>query len=203
MLKGLKSMLFEEGEKKPEPAKSEGVSQAVLDAASWDETEAPRLISIPGGENQFYEGLAAKTDIFLTKAGAVIRGYLDSLSVIPDETLRLKTAIAQAKHRDGVGEDGLAGLFDGLKDKLAADAQTFTQALQTFVSKEITEREANIEKLKADLRRLQEELASESVKLAESQSIATTNEAQYRAASSRRAAELDQEKAKFLALTKG
>src|SRR5690606_18822662 len=99
MLKGLKGMLFE-GEEKEKP-KTEP-AQVSFDGRPPDDIALQMELSQTArpDDGKFYTRLTAATDFFASEIGLKVKKYLDALSVIPDETLRLKTAISQAKKLD-------------------------------------------------------------------------------------------------------
>jgi hypothetical protein len=196
MLEGLKSMLFEgDGKKVATPSATSQIQAPVA--------LSPQPMPSMDSNNDFYAQLALKTSFFSTPAGAPVSKYYEALAVLPDKDLRLKTAIAQAKHLDGLTDANIALAFDELLSTLQNEGSQFSKASLVFTQHEITERQGHIDELGVELRRIQEVLASETVKLAEARGQVASTESQFNSAITRRNTELAQEKEKFLALGKG
>lgn len=196
---GLRDFLFESDrtpQRKPEPEKASPVQDQTLSERS--------PLADPGqGENDFYNRLVAKTDFYATNAGRAVKKYLDALAVIPDETLRLKTAIAQAKTLEGVTNEQLAEAFISLQEASRGEEKAFQEAMEQYNSTEVKGRGKYIEELKDILAKTQENLLTETSKLnAANQSVAN-NLAWFQSAITRRTDELNKLAERISSLSKG
>lgn len=198
MLEGLKRALFEPGEDEKKIAPQDPVPTPAATPPA-----VPTPFPSADGNNDFYVQLLAKTNFFTTKTGAIVSKYYEALMVLPDADLRLKTAIAQAKHLEKVTEADIQGAFNELAGILQAEANQFAQASSAFMKAEVTERQELIDNLGVELRRIQEQLSAETVKLAEAKGRMASTSSQFDSAVARRNSELVQETAKFLAASKG
>src|SRR5690606_12264454 len=126
-------------------------------------------------DGKFYTRLTAATDFFASEIGLKVKKYLDALSVIPDETLRLKTAISQAKKLDGVTNEQLSATFFGLQTAKQAEKEKFDKAMAAFTQAEITDRTAKIDELKALIAKTNEDMATELLKLSDAQNAVSSN----------------------------
>lgn len=193
---------------RPHPVASSGAS-----APSATDTQAI-LSAQPMSEEvqHIYERILAKTNFDATQVAATIHKYLDPLVAIPslDERTRFKTAVIQAKAQEGLTKEKILATFDGLKVALQNEQESFAASAQATKEREITDRQKRVEETTNEIARKQSEIAQLQQRLAEmtsellgAQSKIQHAESQFAIAVQRRAAEIDQEKAKYASLLQG
>ena len=165
-----------------------------------------------GESEQIYKRILAKTDFQATPVAATIRKYLDPLSAISsmDERTKFKTAVVQAKAQEGLTEEKILATFDGLKVALQNEQESFKATAQATKEHEITDRQSKVQEItdaiagkQNEISQLQQRLSQMSAALVEAQNKIQHAEAQFTSAAQRRAAEIDQEKAKYNGLLRG
>lgn len=203
----------------PDP-KSSATSQPHPDAKAPAASRPPTTVSdgasyhAAGGEaaEQVYKRILAKTDFQTTPVAATIRKYLDPLSAIStmDERMKFKTAVVQAKAQEGLTEEKILATFDGLKVALQNEQESFAATAQANKEQEITDRQRKVQEIsdaiagkQKEISQLQQRLSQMSADLVEAQNKIQHAESQFASAAQRRAAEIDQEKAKYTGLLRG
>jgi len=202
----------------PDP-KSSTTSQPHPDAKASAASPAPPTVSdvasfhtTSGESEQIYKRILAKTDFQATPVAATIRKYLDPLSAISsmDERTKFKTAVVQAKAQEGLTEEKILATFDGLKVALQNEQESFKATAQATKEHEITDRQSKVQEItnaiagkQKEISQLQQRLSQMSADLVEAQNKIQHAEAQFTSAAQRRAAEIDQEKAKYNGLLRG
>ena len=159
-----------------------------------------------------YQRILARTNFDSTQIAATIHKYLDPLVAVPslDERTRFKTAIVQAKAQEGLTKEKILATFDGLKVALQNEQESFTASAQANKEREITDRQKRVQEATDEIARKQSEIAQLQQRLTEmttellgAQGKIQRAESQFAAAVQRRAAEIDQEKAKYASLLQG
>lgn len=159
-----------------------------------------------------YQRILAKTNFNSTQIAATIHKYLDPLVAIPslDERTRFKTAVVQAKAQEGLTKEKILATFDGLKVALQNEQESFTSSAQATREREISDRQKRVQEAGDEIARKQSEIAQLQQRLTEmtnellgAQTKIQRAESQFAAAVQRRAAEIDQEKAKYAGLLQG
>jgi hypothetical protein len=204
----------------PDP-KSSATSQPHSDAKASAASQPPAPAAGPDGASyhatsgeseQVYKRILAKTDFQATPVAATIRKYLDPLSAIStmDERTKFKTAVVQAKAQEGLTEEKILATFDGLKVALQNEQESFKATAQATKEHEITDRQSKVQEItdaiagkQKEISQLQQRLSQMSADLVEAQNKIQHAEAQFTSAAQRRAAEIDQEKAKYNSLLRG
>ena len=203
----------------PDP-KSSATSQAHPDTKASAASQPPPAAESDGaayhattGESeQIYKRILAKTDFQATPVAATIRKYLDPLSAIStmDERTKFKTAVVQAKAQEGLTEEKILATFDGLKVALQNEQESFKATAQATKEREISDRQSKVQEItnaiagkQKEISQLQQRLSQMSADLVDAQSKIQHAEAQFTSATQRRAAEIDQEKAKYNGLLRG
>jgi len=203
----------------PDP-KSSATSQAHPDTKASAASQPPPAAESDGaayhattGESeQIYKRILAKTDFQATPVAATIRKYLDPLSAIStmDERTKFKTAVVQAKAQEGLTEEKILATFDGLKVALQNEQESFKATAQATKEREISDRQSKVQEItnaiagkQKEISQLQQRLSQMSADLVEAQNKIQHAEAQFTSATQRRAAEIDQEKAKYNGLLRG
>ena len=159
-----------------------------------------------------YRKILTKTDFQNTPVAATIHKYLDPLSAIPamDERTKFKTAVVQAKAQEGLTAEKILATFDGLKVALQNEQESFAATAEAMKDQEITNRQKKVQEItdaiaakQKEISQLQQRLSQMSAELVEAQSKIQRAESQFTIAAQRRAAEIDQEKAKYVSLLQG
>lgn len=159
-----------------------------------------------------YQRILAKTNFNSTPIAATIHKYLDPLVAIPslDERTRFKTAVVQAKAQEGLTKEKILATFDGLKVALQNEQESFASSAQATREREISDRQRRVQEASDEIVRKQSEIAQLQQRLTEmtnellgAQTKIQRAESQFAAAVQRRAAEIDQEKAKYASLLQG
>lgn len=207
----IKHAIIEDDDPKPD-SKSQA-SSVVAPAVS---SSAPHPIASTQPMNEevehVYQRILAKTNFDSTQIAGTIHKYLDPLVAIPslDERTRFKTAVIQAKAQEGLTHEKILATFDGLKVALQNEQESFTASAQSTREREIADRQKRVQDATDEIARKQSEIAQLQQRLTEmtsellgAQSKIQRAESQFAAAVQRRAAEIDQEKAKYASLLQG
>lgn len=198
LLDALKNAVLED-DGKPEPKTEEPAPSATI--TPHPTTSAPAM---PTEGGDIYAGLLAKTDYRNTPVGTIVHKYLDGLAGLPlDDSIKLKTAIAQAKKIDGIVDDGIIGSFEAVKGWLKAEEDDFSEAASATTASEIVDRQKRIEVLNSEVKERQEALVRLAQELSEAQSRLSTVSMQFKSAVARRTVEIEQELARYTAAVKG
>src|SRR5260370_6053428 len=93
-----------------------------------------------------YKKILAKTDFQATPVCECIHKYLDPLSAIPamDERTKFKTAVVQARAREGLTHGKSLATFDGLKVSLQNEQESFAAAAEATQHHEVTSRKRKV-----------------------------------------------------------
>ena len=162
--------------------------------------------------DHLYQRILAKTNFESTAVAAIIHKYLDPLAAISslDERTRFKTAVIQAKAQEGLTQEKILATFDGLKVALQNEQESFTASAQATRQREIADRQDHVKETtdaiaqkQKEIAQLQQQLASMTAELTHAQDKIQRTESQFAMAVQRRAAEIDQEKAKYAGLLQG
>lgn len=197
-------------EQKPQPHASAPAAPASVPTGAVAQRDAVQ----PVGEEveHVYQRILAKTNFNSTQIAATIHKYLDPLVAIPslDERTRFKTAVIQAKAQEGLSKEKILATFDGLKVALQNEQESFAASAQATREREISDRQKRVQEATDEIARKQSEIAELQQRLTEmtnelldAQSKIQRAESQFAAATQRRAAEIDQEKAKYASLLQG
>src|SRR5580692_1102953 len=218
---GIKHVIIEDDDPKPE---GQGQSQAHPQAHSEAAAVVTPPVAVDSAPSQTayqtmsgqpmseetehcYQRILAKTNFNATQVAATIHKYLDPLSAITalDERTRFKTAVVQAKAQEGLTQEKILATFDGLKVALQNEQESFTASAQATREREIADRQKRVQEATDEIARKQSEIAQLQQHLTEmtgellgAQSKIQRAESQFAAAVQRRAAEIDQEKAKYV-----
>jgi len=217
----LKHVIIEDDDPKPQGHAQTPAPQTQVETAAptapGNGFQAPPTsspITPPMGEEteHVYEKILAKTNFENTQVAATIHKYLDPLVAIPslDERTRFKTAVIQAKAQEGLTQEKILATFDGLKVALKNEQESFASSAEAIKQQEIVNRQKKVQEIndaitqkQKEITQLQQRLSEVAGELAGSQSRVQRAEAQFAAAAQRRAAEIDQEKAKYVGLLQG
>ena len=217
IIDSIKHAIIEDDDPKPD-LKSQVHPQASSAAAPAATTSSSAPRPVLGGQpmseevEHVYQRIRAKTNFDSTQIAAVIHKYLDPLVAIPslDERTRFKTAVVQAKAQEGLTQEKILATFDGLKVALQNEQESFTASAQATKEREIADRQKRVQEATDEIARKQSEIAELQQQLAEmtgellgAQSKIQRAESSFAAAVQRRAAEIDQEKAKYASLLRG
>lgn len=162
--------------------------------------------------DHLYQRILAKTNFASTAVAAIIHKYLDPLAAISslDERTRFKTAVIQAKAQEGLTQEKILATFDGLRVALQNEQESFTASAQATRQREIADRQDHVKETtdaiaqkQKEIAQLQQQLASMTAELTHAQDKIQRTESQFAMAVQRRAAEIDQEKAKYAGLLQG
>ena len=213
----IKHAIIEDDDPKPD-SKSQSHPQAssANAPAATTSSSGPRrdMSAQPISEEveHVYQRILAKTNFDSTQIAATIHKYLDPLAAIPtlDERTRFKSAVIQAKAQEGLTHEKILATFDGLKVALQNEQESFTASAQSTREREIADRQKRVQETTDEIARKQSEIAQLQQRLTEmtsellgAQSKIQRAESQFAAAVQRRAAEIDQEKAKYASLLQG
>jgi DNA repair exonuclease SbcCD ATPase subunit len=213
----IKHAIIEDDDPKPNSnsqAHSQGSAANTPAATTSSSAARPVMSAQPMSEEveHVYQRIFAKTNFDSTQIAATIHKYLDPLVAIPslDERTRFKTAVVQAKAQEGLSQEKILATFDGLKVALQNEQESFTASAQATREREIADRQKRVQEATDEIARKQSEIAQLQQRLTEmtsellgAQSKIQRAESQFAAAVQRRAAELDQEKAKYASLLRG
>lgn len=204
-----KSSAQNQAQQQAKPSPAAAVSRTPAPAASSD---GASYHAMGEGSEQVYKRILAKTDFQATPIAATIHKYLDPLSAISgmDERTRFKTAVVQAKAQEGLTAEKILATFDGLKVALQNEQESFAATAEATKDQEITDRQKKVQEItdaiaakQKEIGQLQQRLSQMSTELLEAQSKIQRAESQFTIAAQRRAAEIDQEKAKYVSLLQG
>jgi predicted nucleic acid-binding Zn-ribbon protein len=213
----IKHAIIEDDDPKPD-SKSQVHPQASSAGAPAATTSSsaprPAIGALPMSEEveHVYQRILAKTNFDSTQIAATIHKYLDPLAAIPslDERTRFKTAVVQAKAQEGLTQEKILATFDGLKVALRNEQESFTASAEATREREIADRQKRVQEATDEIARKQSEIAQLQQHLTEmtsellgAQSKIQHAESQFDAAVRRRAAEIDQEKARYASLLQG
>lgn len=208
----IKHVIIEDDDPKPQ-AHAEAPAAPV--AAQPSASVPPMAVSpqpVSEEVEYVYQRILARTNFNSTQIAATIHKYLDPLVAIPslDERTRFKTAVIQAKAQESLTQEKILATFDGLKVALQNEQESFAQSAQATRQREIADREKRVKECtdaiaqkQREILQMQQQLAAMTSELASAQSKIERAEAQFAAAAQRRAAEIDQEKAKYASLLQG
>lgn len=217
IIESIKHAIIEDDDPKPD-SKSQAHAQASSATAPAATTNSsgprPDMSAQPMSEEveHVYQRILAKTNFDSTQIAATIHKYLDPLAAIAslDERTRFKTAVVQAKAQEGLTREKILATFDGLKVALRNEQESFTASAQTTREREIADRQKRVQEATDEIARKQSEIAQLQQRLTEmtsellgAQSKIQHAESQFAAAVQRRAAEIDQEKARYVSLLQG
>lgn len=217
-LDSIKHAIIEDDDPKPAtPATAAHVQpQAEVPASTPAEliATAPTMSSQPMSEEteHVYQRILAKTNFDSTQIAATIHKYLDPLAAIPslDERTRFKTAIVQAKAQEGLTQEKILATFDGLKVALQNEQESFAASAANTKQREIDDRQRKVQEVtdaiaqkQREISQLQQRLSESTTELVAAQGKIQRAESQFTIAAQRRALEIDQEKAKYVALLQG
>jgi len=208
----IKHAIIEDDDPKAEQ-KSQSASEP-LPAATTGNASHPAMNAQPISEEveRVYQRILAKTSFDSTQIAATIHKYLDPLAAIPslDERTRFKTAVIQAKAQEGLTPAKILATFDGLKVALQNEQESFTASAQATKEREIADRQKEVQGISDEIARKQSEIAQLQQRLTQmtsellgAQTKIQRAESQFVAAVQRRAAEIDQEKARYASLLQG
>ena len=203
--------------------KTDSKSAQPSDAAKTPAAAAPVAVPSPSPyqpssqamseeADHLYQRILAKTNFESTAVAAIIHKYLDPLAAISslDERTRFKTAVIQAKAQEGLTQEKILATFDGLKVALQNEQESFTASAQATRQREIADRQDHVKETtdaiaqkQKEIAQLQQQLASMTAELTHAQDKIQRTESQFAMAVHRRAAEIDQEKAKYAGLLQG
>ena len=217
IIDSIKHAIIEDDDPKPDPRSQTHpqASSATAPAATTSSSSPhPVLSSQPMSEEieHVYQRILAKTNFNSTQIAATIHKYLDPLVAIPslDERTRFKTAVVQAKAQEGLTQEKILATFDGLKVALKNERESFSASAQATREREIADRQKRVQEATDEIARKQSEIAQLQQRLTEmtsellgAQTRIQHAESQFDAAVQRRAAEIDQEKAKYASLLQG
>jgi hypothetical protein len=201
ILKTLRDAVFEEEDGPPatEVGGAGGAGAAAGSAAS-----APEQVAAPEADDGTYRGLAEKTSFEATDAGRAVGKYLSAMDALPlDAALKLRTAVAQARRLDGVGDDALLATFDAMKGALEVERRSFQEASARFKAGEIDEREGRMRALTTEIDDRQAQLARLTAELSHARASMARITARFATAVERRDREIEQERARFAAVLRG
>jgi hypothetical protein len=211
----IKHAIIEDDDPKPDgkaEPQAEAPVKAVSAAASSPNAYQPSSQAMGEEVERLYQRILAKTNFESTPVAATIHKYLDPLAAIPslDERTRFKTAVIQAKAQEGLTQEKILATFDGLKVALQNEQESFAASAQATRQREIADRQKRVQEAtneitqkQKEIAQLQQQLSEMTAELAGAQSKIQRAESQFGVAAQRRAAEIDQEKAKYLGLLQG
>jgi hypothetical protein len=199
ILKTLRNAVFEEEE---ERAATPGAGPSPLAAARAASAPEPALGPEP--DDGIYRALVEKTSFEATDAGRLVGRYLGAMDALPLEaSLKLKTAIAQARRLDGLTDETLLASFDAMRGALAVEQRSFLEASARFKAGEIDDREGRMRALTTEIDDRQAQLARLTAELAQARASVARTTAQFNTAADRREHEIAQEHARFAAVLRG
>jgi chromosome segregation ATPase len=214
IIDSIKHVIIEDDEPKSEgkpPVQAENASAAPPTAVSPSSYQAANQPMSEEVEH-VYQRILAKTNFESTPVAATIHKYLDPLAAIPalDERTRFKTAVIQAKAQEGLTQEKILATFDGLKVALHNEQESFAASAEATKQREVADRQKRVQETtnaiarkQKEISELQQQLAEMTAELAGAQGKIQRAESQFTLAAQRRAAEIDQEKAKYLSLLQG
>lgn len=190
------------------------VADAPVHEAAAAVATADQATSQPMSEEveRVYQRILAKTNFDNTAVAATIHKYLDPLAAIStlDERTRFKTAVIQAKAQEGLSQEKILATFDGLKVALQNEQDSFAASAEATRQREIADRQKRVQETsdaiaqkQKEIAQLQQQLSAMTGELAGAQAKIQRAQSQFAIAAQRRAAEIDQEKAKYLGLLQG
>ena len=210
-LNDLKHMVFEDDPEAPKapvpaphaaPVQMPTMSTPAAAPYATPSTFAASSVSVSDND-EIYRVILAKTNFDGTEVGNAIHKFLAPLANLPmDDSLKFKTAVAQAKAQLGLTDNAIVSAFDALKAALQQEQDSFAAREQQFTKKEIAARQDRINQITTQMAQLQQELSEVSSGLIEAQNKATNAHTQFVAAMQRRANEIDQQKAQYTAMLK-
>jgi chromosome segregation ATPase len=192
----------------PAKAASTAAAAATTSSSSYALSSQPMSQEV----EHLYQRILAKTNFESTPVAATIHKYLDPMGAIAtlDERTRFKTAVIQAKAQEGLTQEKILATFDGLKVALQNEQESFAASAQATRQREIADRQRHVQEAtdaitqkQKEIAQLQQQLSEMTAELAGAQSKIQRAESQFGIAVQRRAAEIDQEKAKYLGLLQG
>jgi hypothetical protein len=198
ILKTLRDAVFEEEERPatPEPGTSPPAAAPAVNA--------PEAIPVPAPDDGIYRALLEKTSFDATETGRLVGKYLGAMDALPLEaSLKLRTAIAQARRIDGVQEDALLASFDAMKRALEVEQRSFEEASARFKAGEIDDREGRLRALTTEIDDRQAQLARLTAELAQARASMARTTARFTTAADRRDQEIAQERDRFAAVLRG
>ena len=215
IIDSIKHAIIEDDDPKPDSNSRDPQASSTAAAATTSSNAPHPVMSVqPMSEEveRVYQRILAKTSFDSTQIAATIHKYLDPLVAIPslDERTRFKTAVVQAKAQEGLTREKILATFDGLKVALQNEQESFTASAQVTREREIADRQKRVQEATDEIARKQSEIAQLQQRLTEmtsellgAQSKIQRAESQFATAVQRRAAEIDQEKAKYASLLQG
>jgi chromosome segregation ATPase len=212
---GIKHAIIEDDDPKPDSKSQPQASVIASPAVPTGSIAHHSVMSMqPMSEEveHVYQRIFAKTNFDSTQIASTIHKYLDPLGAISslDDRTRFMTAVVQAKAQEGLTKEKILATFDGLKVALQNEQESFTASAQTTREHEITDRQKRVQEATDEIARKQSEIAQLQQRLSEmtSELLAAQGkiqraESQFATAVQRRAAEIDQEKARYASLLQG
>jgi hypothetical protein len=201
-----------DGKAAPHPEASPKAASTAVSAPVVSPSFSPSSQAMGEEAEHLYQRILAKTNFESTAVAATIHKYLDPLAAIPslDERTRFKTAVIQAKAQEGLTQEKILATFDGLKVALQNEHESFTASAQATRQHDVADRQKSVQQAtdaiaqkQKEIAQLQQQLSEMTAELADAQSKIQRAESQFSIAVQRRAAEIEQEKAKYLGLLQG
>ena len=203
ILKTLRNAVFEE-EERPAPRDAGPRSPAAAPAASPPAGSAPEPVLAADADDGIYRALLEKTSFDATDAGRAIGKYLGAMDAVPLEaSLKLETAIAQARRIDGVTDDALLASFDAMRRALELEQRSFQEASARFKAGEVDDREGRMRALTTEIDDRQAQLARLTAELAQARASMARTTARFTTAADRRDHEIAQERDRLAAVLRG
>jgi hypothetical protein len=152
-----------------------------------------------------YQRVLDKTNFDKTPVGQIIHKYFDALDDAGfDANTRFRTAIRQAGKLEGITPDKVIQAFDDLRTALQAESDKFTRAVEGQTQKEIVGRQQQLQQISDQITQLTQQIndlqskhTQISAELVDANSRIANAQTQMQLASSRRAQEIDTQKAQF------
>jgi hypothetical protein len=172
---------------------------------------APSPFSVPSTtvlDEAVYQRVLTKTNFDESAVGKVIHKYFDALEDSGmDVNARFKAAIKQAGKLDGVTPQQVLQSFDDLKNALQSEGNKFGQVVDGQTQKEVTSRQQTLQQIADEIAKKNQEIADLqaqhtqlSTELVDAQGRIANAQTQMQLAISRRAQEIDTQKAQFAGL---
>lgn len=184
------------------------------------QAESPAAVSTPMGASPFlvptttvlddvlYQRVLNQTNFDKTPVGQIVHKYFDALEDSGmDVNARFKTAIKQAAKLEGVASDKVLLAFEDMKAALQTENDKFTRVMNAQIKQEIEGRQTSLQqysdqiaKLNQQIVDLQNQHTKTSAELAEAQARIANAQTQMQLATTRRAQEIETQKAQFTGL---
>jgi multidrug resistance efflux pump len=204
ILKTLRSAVFEEDEEATRAPATGAAAPGGAPAATGHVPSGPEHALAPGADDDVYRALLEKTSFEVTGAGRAVARYLGAMDALPlDGSVKLRTAIAQARRLDGLTDDALLASFGAMKGALEAEQRSFHEASARFKAGEIDDREGRMRALTTEIDDRQAQLARLTAELAQARASMARTTARFTTAADRREGEIAQEQARLAAVLGG